>query len=118
MQYPVDRAEWFGEGDVVRVRSWADMAADFGQSDAEHSIALPRDTSFVDSMRHLCGKKFLIDQCLERGRYGFYRLEGFEGTNPEGWSWSAEMLEPVLDVEVSRPRIDPESLSSILIGGQ
>lgn len=117
MHRPIDRAEWFGEGDVVQVRSWDDMAEEFGSGTSKFYINLPRHATFINEMKKHCGKKFVIEQCYGGAKYGFYGLAGFDGWNPEFWWWSAEMLEPALMEKPYHPEVNPESLSCILTGG-
>ena len=63
----------FKEGDRVRVRSWEDMAKEFGVKDISYleSLNIPNEPyintplSFLDMMKHLCGETGVVNMVKE-----------------------------------------------------
>ena len=81
-------------GDLVRIRSWDDMASEFG---IDEDGNIPCRFSFVEYMKNLCGIEFEITG-IDGGRYGGC---------PEGnASISIDMIEPVQDEEIDGAEID------------
>lgn len=84
----------FKPGDIVRIRTWEDMADTFG-IDEEGEI----DTiaTFVPGMRHLCGEYATITKLHDN-----YTVElDFHNDeyNDEGWEYSIDMLEMEVEEE-------------------
>lgn len=77
-------------GDVLRVREWDDMEAEFGL-DSVGDIPCPG--LFVRGMEHLCGKIFTVEKIISGMR--IVPVENDFG----GWLISADMLEPIADKE-------------------
>lgn len=79
----------YNVGDVLQIRQWDDMVAEFGFN--EHgSIAVPH--SFTQDMRGLCGQRFTV-----AGLYDFNdKIYKAEEDIFQGWSIGEEMLEPYL----------------------
>lgn len=91
----------FEVGDLVRIKQWDDMAYQYGGD--EYDIPMP-GAYFVDSMRNLCGKEFVIT-----GIFGD-EIEG-HGTD---WSITEFMLEAV--EEDDHIIYDSEEISVFLDG--
>lgn len=77
----------FQVGDVVHIRSWDEMVAEFGTERNGTAISCPH-LLFLDSMRYLCGKKFTIRKAEyhDRTRNSYYEFKltpsvGFHITN-------------------------------------
>ena len=87
----------FKPGDICRVRDWDDMAAEFNPC-AKTSIGIPDSPPFVDGMRYLCGKTFVIREIYHSWMWNceLYRAEG--GVD-DSWYISAPMLELVTPSE-------------------
>lgn len=91
-------------GDVLQVRDWDDMIAEYGEDpDGDISfLSCSCATHFVKPMRYLCGKVFTVKSISIYGMLN--SVEGVElatnPLNPMGFNWSitAEMLEPCLPV--------------------
>lgn len=76
----------FGAGDIVTVRQWEDMAAQYGIT-AAGSIKVP--LSFTTMMRdELCGRQFMVTKTYEIAEGWGYILDGVRR-----WQISEEMLE-------------------------
>lgn len=54
----------FSVGDIVRIRSWDDMEAEFGEG--YDGVATP--FGFVRGMRKYCGREICIDRLKKRQR--------------------------------------------------
>lgn len=80
----------FSVGDIVRVRDWDDLMAEFGE-DVQGNIPAPY--VFVQNMRKYCGRKFYIDRLEKDDEYG--TTEVFSDDFPGCWHWSEEMFEHV-----------------------
>ena len=79
-----DRSGWEPcVGELVRVRQWDDMVAEFGVDDGGD---IPCENYFTVSMKHLCGEEFVVKEITE---YGSVKGHNF------GYNISADMLEPV-----------------------
>lgn len=92
-------------GDVVVIRSWEDMEAEFGLT-STGDIAC--EFIFTREMRYLCGKKLVVK-----------RINGsvvrFVDNGAYNWSISADMLELSSDYQMQQPRV--EDFASVLFGG-
>lgn len=79
----------FSVGDIVRIRSWDDMEAEFGEGRTHDYVAAP--FGFIREMRKYCGREICIDR-LEKD--DVYRtVEVFSHDLPGEWHWSEEMFE-------------------------
>ncbi|MBQ9613057.1 MAG: hypothetical protein IJV14_10795 [Lachnospiraceae bacterium] len=83
-------------GVIVRVRSWDDMAEEFG---VESGHYIPCSLSFTKEMQRYCGNEYEIeekydDEIILKPHYdGEFRRESGYGN----WLFSADMLELVMD---------------------
>ena len=50
----------FSVGDIVRIRSWDDMKAEFGEGATHNYVAAP--FGFDREMRKYCGREICIDR--------------------------------------------------------
>lgn len=78
----------FEVGDLCRIRSWDDMAAEFGQYESGN---IKCDFKFTTGMRHLCGMEFKVLKytCARNGIRVYYTNDSL--FNP--WKISGDMLE-------------------------
>lgn len=104
-------------GDILRVRDWDDMAAEF-RLDVDGDIVItPRETPglriwFVRDMRSLCGQTFTVRE-IEDGSVAWSYVS--EEPDPRDWTIVAQMLEPAGDYEpISAPE-DSGGLFSFLL---
>ena len=87
------------KGTIVQVKSWEEMAGEFGYDYDEGAI--PCAGSFVDGMKHLCGKKIKLNKDVEDdSTIGFYKTaEGHdflaEGGPEREWEITTDMVKPV-----------------------
>lgn len=85
-------------GDVLRVRDWDDMTAEYKEDSDGDIPILYANTHFVKPMRYLCGKVFTVKSISIYGTLN--SVEGVElATNPLNpmcfnWIITAEMLKP------------------------
>lgn len=77
----------FSVGDIVRIRSWDDMEAEFGE--VYDGVAAP--FGFIRGMRKYCGREICIDR-LEKDDV-CNTVEVFSHDLPREWRWSEEMFE-------------------------
>lgn len=77
----------FSVGDIVRIRSWDDMKAEFGEG--YDGVATP--FGFVRGMRKYCGREICIDRLKKDNAYS--TVEVFSHDLPGEWHWSEEMFE-------------------------
>lgn len=78
-------------GDMIRIRDWDDMKAEFGEYYG--GIAVTDATLFVPSMKNFCGQEFTV-----RGFYTDRREPiciDFEGK--EDWRFTPQMCKVVTD---------------------
>lgn len=83
-------------GDRLRVRSWADMSAEFGEVVGSH---ITTQIPFNHEMRPLCGQPFTVRKRSGKQYQSFERTEYIGASellnNGLGyWIVTAEMLEP------------------------
>ena len=78
-------------GDVVLIRQWDDMANEFGF--ASRGV-IDCKFHFTDAMMQYCGKEYIVDRIQNDG------LIRFKGANL-GYSFSADMLEPISAIPVA-----------------
>ena len=57
----------FQIGDELRIRSWEDMAEEFGVTE-QNFIRCSEGIVFISSMRHMCGKRFVV-RSINNNRY-------------------------------------------------
>lgn len=76
-------------GDIVRVREWDDMAAEFGVVGSHINCCL----TFITEMREFCGNEYVVEDI----EYGIERVyfELTPDSEERGYSFSADMLELV-----------------------
>ena len=79
----------FSVGDIVRIRSWDDMKAEFGEGPTHDCVAAP--FSFIRGMRKYCGREICIDRLEKDDVYS--TVEVFSHDLPGVWHWSEEMFE-------------------------
>lgn len=89
---------WFQPGDRARVRSWGDMAQEYGIS---YSGVIDAPFYFVAGMAPFCGKEFVVTAVRETSSDDrvCQRVYGLS----DSYSWSNEMLEyaePVVVCEI------------------
>lgn len=91
-------------GDRLRIRNWADMAAEFGTDYSGSNIKCR--FNFTREMAGLCGKPFTVTGYNLRGdgRINYLSAEATELINAPswrrvGWNISSDMLEPLEDEE-------------------
>lgn len=86
-------------GDVLKVRSWDDMAHEY-ESYEDGDIKTPSGYVFLKVMRHLCGQTFTVrdQQTANMGCIRYYSVENVEEiAGMSAWVITAEMLEPLDD---------------------
>lgn len=101
-------------GDVLRIRRWEDMEAEFGLGDdGEINCSF----KFTKNMLPVCGQKFTVMKRDSRER--FWSEEGVEKINlptwRDHWNISADMLEPWCEEEIVEP-VSEDSLFDFLMG--
>lgn len=81
-------------GDVVKVRSWDDMAREFVVDSCGDIDFGPAKPEFVRNMRELCGREVTItNMCTVNGIAIFSVNSG----RHETWNFVSEMFEPAAD---------------------
>ena len=91
-------------GDVVVIRSWEDMKAEFGLT---RSGNIPCKFTFTKDMRYLCGRELVVRSIYDH-------LIQFVDNREEDWSISADMLELSSSYQIQQPRV--EDFASVLFG--
>lgn len=86
-------------GDVLRVRSWEDMAEELGV-DADGDIIPPEGYSswFAADMRYMCGSVFTVRSIEKSGELSNDRYNSEECLE-EGWHIRSYMLEPLEELK-------------------
>lgn len=80
------------KGDIVKIREWDDMAAQYGVSKFG-DIYLENSPYFFDrDMRHLCGQYIIVDDVDSRGVFHYTDKE-----YTERWGITKQMVEPVTE---------------------
>lgn len=92
-------------GDIVRIRDWDDMAAEFGETFGSIDT---KDYVFVYRMKECCG----IEAPIKHIQGVAIRLDHPKASR---WIFTADMLEPASECLVEQP--DTENFSSVLFGG-
>lgn len=91
------RLEDIHVGDVLRIRQWDDMEAEFGVNSCGGVDSFP---FFFSNMKYLCGETFTVANISPTTRDGVVRLRSVEKleairyTNIE-WFISSDMVEPI-----------------------
>lgn len=96
-------------GDVLRIRRWEDMEAEFGLTEDGE---IPCVDTFTPYMRDLCGMTFTV-----RSVNTYDNLNNdYEAKEPGFGKWiiSADMLEPFAEDETVEPE-SPDSLFGFLL---
>jgi hypothetical protein len=94
----------FRIGDRARIRQWDDMELQFGRT--PHG-AVACQCSFTNDMRHLCGEVVTITGGYDRR----IELEFRPGVPRTDWSYSLDMIEPIM--EVAMPQQPEEPVESV-----
>ena len=95
-------------GDVLRIRQWEDMVAEYGMTTSDEysyycATQVRKEVRFVKQMKHLCGLNFTVSNVYDvevlDNNIKFYRSkENVEGKRDSGvWLICAEMLEPFIE---------------------
>lgn len=96
----------FNVGDLVVIRDWDDMAAEFGVNRQGTPIpSIPCKFTFIEGMRYLCNTEHTITRIKDNGRV-------FLDPPVDGYSISTDMIRRADFAEV--PEIDTDSLLGIL----
>lgn len=78
-------------GDILKVREWSDMVAEYGEN-SFGDIYISSDTEyFLKNMSYLCGRVFTVKSINGRD---IFSVEKIEITPIERWAITAGMLEP------------------------
>lgn len=93
-------------GDVLRVRQWDDMAAEFGL-DGLGGINC-KYCKFAPEMRYMCGQTFTVSSITPNRKY--HSKEGIE----DFWLITEDMLEPYCDVELYADPTDKKNIEAFL----
>lgn len=92
------RNEDINDGDILRVRGWDDMAAEFGTENFFDTtrIKTPR-VRFCERMKYMCGAVFTVSRKAydERGWFYYCSAEGIEKAGKVISIITSEMLEPL-----------------------
>ena len=114
---------WFGvfqPGDVVRIKSYEDMKAEYDFSD--YGIYCPDNITFAKNMKYLCGREYTIEKIdlYEDGdQYEIVHFEGAEaerGCSVDGWIITTCMIELVAQPVITEVSID--DFAKVLSGGE
>ena len=96
----------FNVGDLVVIRDWDDMAAEFGvKHKGTRHESIPCQFTFIGDMRYLCDTEHTITRINGNGRV-------FLDPPVDGYSISTDMIRRADLAEV--PEIDTDSLLGIL----
>lgn len=110
------RDKHFSVGDLVRVRDWDDMAAEF-DSDGD---VIECKAGFTAEMRHLCGTEFIICNPQTTDGYMNYAhgVEGFSRWCSDiEWIITEDMIEHVEEEDAYDDVDGVEDITSILSSG-
>lgn len=114
---------WFGvfqPGDVVRIRSYEDMEAEYDFND--YGIRCPDEISFAKDMKYLCGREYTIEQIdlhEFRNRCEVVRFEDAEadpGRSVDNWIITTCMIELAARPVITEVSID--DFAKVLSGGE
>jgi len=86
-------------GDVLRIRQWDDMAAEYG----EYRGDIQCEGVFTSGMKYMCGEVFTVAE-IYGGSY--LSEEGFD----RGWNITEDMLEPFV-LHHDEPDLEIDKLS-------
>jgi len=103
----------FKVGDVLQIRQWDDMSAEFGECGGFIGCL----GGFYDYMRHLCGEIFTVKE-IRRSSYAADRYISVEGVENDGgitpyWYISEDMLEQIQS-EININILDERRLDDFL----
>lgn len=100
VKMPIKSLE-YSVGDKLRIRSWNDMAEEFGDA---YGVINTGNILFLESMRYLCEETFTIAQVYYDGDLPcYFSEEGIECRDRYGsrrkpaWIITSDMLEPIGD---------------------
>lgn len=102
--------KYFDIGDIVVIRDWDDMEAEFGL-DGNGYIACKY--TFTRDMKYLCGLEYEVFGSEERSRH-WLKPHGHEKKVESTWAISTDMLVLKSEIENDLPSIDPDALSALL----
>lgn len=108
-------------GDVLRIRRWEDMEAEFGIYEGDERC-IDCAFRFTTSMKPLCGQKFTVKEInYEWSNINVKSKEGVERLTPrwrsKPWKISSDMLEPWTEEEVFEG-VPEDSLFGFLMGSE
>lgn len=95
----------FNVGDVVVIRDWDDMEAEYG---LDTTNDIPCRFTFTKDMKYLCGTEHVIRRINDNKR------PFFEDDISDGWSISFDMLRHADDPCTDTVEIDEEQFLSVL----
>ena len=95
----------FNVGDVVVIRDWDDMEAEYG---LDKTNDIPCRFTFTTDMKYLCGTEHVIRRIDDNKKLFF------EDDMARGWSISFDMLRYADDLCVDTAEIDEEQFLSVL----
>lgn len=86
----------FSAGDIVRIREWNEMAAEYGITDEDIDIG-DNKPWFTQPMRRFCGTVCTVKKIETIGRYELVRIKPLEDDDDSiaFWNFCDEMLELV-----------------------
>lgn len=102
-------------GDIVRIRTWEEIAEEFPDGINDGFIDLPNEICITGSMcEGYAGELYQVT-----GKFGgdaFLDLDALDGSgSPGAWTWSVDMVE-IIDESAPDPCVQPEQLFAILNG--
>lgn len=99
------RGDIFNVGDLVRVRDWDDMDAEFGRCGID-DCDIDCEAVFTEAMQDLCGLEAEITAVYPN--YQGYGYTAYKTTNDDinGWVITADMLELVARADCDEPATD------------
>ncbi len=83
----------FKNGDRIRIRQWDDMEKEFGL-DSDGDIYVGDGSSFIQDMKHLCGREATIVDCSNEDEILLDNWSDFSGETD--WFYTEEMFEEAL----------------------
>lgn len=86
-------------GDILRVRHWDDMVAEFGES-RNGRIRCEASVAFTDRMIYLCGKEVTIQSVVSRTSVSGEKFDAYHFSGDDGWVITEGMLEIIDNVDI------------------
>lgn len=88
-------------GKTIIIKSWDDMAMEYGTNENGDEIQISDDIVFDDNMIHLCGKELKIDMTVYRLTYkdnivDLYNEIVYADENHEKWYICRDMIEDII----------------------